>query len=156
MFRDQAVWDYSGPKYFDEVAVGKTVYYWTLVMGQIAAAISSTTKQQSVFGFFGQAYCFPNTTLNIMFVGEVVLGLLAIYVPIMQGWFNTASLTSTSILMPVLALCGICLIEEIRKLIFRKIYDDEDKDADDSASGSDMSGSESYSNDSASEHQGLV
>merc|ERR1719217_134242 len=60
-------------------AQGMTVYYWTLVLGQIAAAISTTTKMQSVFGFGGPAYGWPNCTLNCMFVFEIVLGLLAIY-----------------------------------------------------------------------------
>merc|ERR1712025_1210559 len=46
-------WDVSGDRYFEVVTVGKTVYYWTLVLGQVAAAISTTTKTQSVYGFFG-------------------------------------------------------------------------------------------------------
>ena len=28
----------------------RTVYYWTLVLGQVAAAMSSTTKNQPLFG----------------------------------------------------------------------------------------------------------
>merc|ERR1711884_647858 len=42
---------------------GSTVYYWTLVLGQIAAAISSTTKLQTVIGCFQKPYCFPNKVL---------------------------------------------------------------------------------------------
>merc|ERR1719345_45639 len=57
---------------------GMSVYYWTLVWGQIGAAVSTTTKTQSLF--FGKTpYLLPNTTLNVMFIGELALGLLAIY-----------------------------------------------------------------------------
>merc|ERR1712232_1215219 len=58
---------------------GMSVYYWTLVLGQIAAAVSTTTKSQTVFGIGGSAYGFPNMTLNIMFLFEIVLGIVAIY-----------------------------------------------------------------------------
>jgi magnesium-transporting ATPase (P-type) len=100
-------------------AQGMTVYYWTLVLGQIAAAISTTTKMQSVFGFGGPAYGMPNCTLNIMFVFEIVLGLLAIFWPTMQGLFDTAELPLHSVLEPVWAFMGICLIEEVRKMVAR-------------------------------------
>merc|ERR1719217_301837 len=53
---------------------GMTVYYWTLVLGQIAAAISTTTKVQRVFGPGG--YGFPNMTLNLLLVLEIALGLV--------------------------------------------------------------------------------
>merc|ERR1719478_661933 len=75
--------DYSEEDAFMN-AQGMTVYYWTLVLGQIAAAISTTTKLQSVFGFGGRAYGFPNCTLNIMFAFEILLGLAAIYWAPMQ------------------------------------------------------------------------
>ena len=42
------------------------MYYWTLVMGQIAAAVSTTTERQSLF-----TYCFPNTMLNVAFLEPV-------------------------------------------------------------------------------------
>jgi len=105
--------------YADRQASG--VYYWTLVLGQIAAAISTTTKMQSVFGFLGPAYCFPNQTLNIMFLGEVLLGLGTIYIPIMQQAFETEWLPVKSILLPLIAFAGICLIDEVRKAICRAL-----------------------------------
>lgn len=109
--------------YSDEDALvntqGMSVYYWTLVLGQVAAAVSTTTKSQSVFGFGGPAYGWPNQTLNLMFLFEVVLGLLAIYVPVMQGLFETAALPKTAILEPIWAFVGICLIEELRKIVSR-------------------------------------
>mmetsp|Transcript_62122 Transcript_62122/g.133576 ORF Transcript_62122/g.133576 Transcript_62122/m.133576 type:complete len:1091 (+) Transcript_62122:133-3405(+) len=98
---------------------GMTVYYWTLVLGQIAAAISTTTKLQSVFGLGGPAYGLPNNTLNMMIAGEVVLGLGAIYLAPMQSCFDTGWLPLRSIIMPCIAFIGICLIDEVRKLIGR-------------------------------------
>merc|ERR1719359_353933 len=90
---------------------GMTVYYWTLVLGQIAAAISTTTKLQSVFCNYG----LPNCTLNMMFVLEVLLGLAAIYNPVLQSWFNTAALPMKSVCIPICAFVGICIVDEIRK-----------------------------------------
>jgi magnesium-transporting ATPase (P-type) len=101
-------------------AQGMTVYYWTLVLGQIAAAISTTTKSQSVFGCCGPAYGFPNSTLNFMFFIEIALGLAAIYWGPMQGLFETAWLPTRSICEPIAALVGICILDEIRKLIGRR------------------------------------
>mmetsp|Transcript_7838 Transcript_7838/g.16909 ORF Transcript_7838/g.16909 Transcript_7838/m.16909 type:complete len:1083 (+) Transcript_7838:118-3366(+) len=98
---------------------GMTVYYWTLVMGQIAAAVSTTTKLQSVFGCCGPAYGMPNGTLNMMFVVEIALGLAAIYCAPMQSCFDTGWLPLRSILLPAAAFFGICFIEELRKLIGR-------------------------------------
>lgn len=101
-------------------AQGMSVYYWTLVMGQIAAAISTTTKMQSVFGFGGPGYGFPNRTLNFMFLGEVLLGLLTIYWPVMQDLFDTAWLPSSAVTQPMYAFVGICLVDEMRKMIQRR------------------------------------
>jgi magnesium-transporting ATPase (P-type) len=102
---------------------GMTVYYWTLVLGQIAAAISTTTKLQSVFGLGGNPYGFPNATLNWMFIGEIGLGLATIFWGPMQGLFETAWLPTKAICEPICALVGICLIDEIRKLIGRRRED---------------------------------
>jgi len=101
---------------------GMTVYYWTLVLGQIAAAISTTTKLQSVF-FGASAYGFPNSKLNLMFLLEVLLGVAAIYLPPMQSAFGTASLPISALSWPILSFVGICLIDEIRKLVGRVMED---------------------------------
>jgi len=116
---------------------GKTVYYWTLVIGQIAAAISTTTKLQSVFGCCGPAYGLPNMTLNVMFVGELILGLLAIYFPPMQALFFTGNLDWETVLWPFVALFGICLIEEVRKFIGRMFEANDEADDLDSATDGD-------------------
>eukprot|EP00931_Biecheleriopsis_adriatica_P024149 TRINITY_DN15119_c0_g1_i3.p1 TRINITY_DN15119_c0_g1~~TRINITY_DN15119_c0_g1_i3.p1 ORF type:complete len:1229 (-),score=239.13 TRINITY_DN15119_c0_g1_i3:158-3646(-) len=106
---------------------GKTVYYWTLVLGQIAAAISTTTKMQSVFGFGTVPYGVPNKTLNLMLFGEVILGLAAIYVGLVQSTFNTCSLPMNSVLIPITALIGIILLDEFRKLATRSLEESHDR-----------------------------
>jgi len=98
------------------VLSGKTIYYWTLVLGQIAAALSTTTERQSLF-----TYCFPNTMLNIAIVGEVCLGLVSIYCSFMHDPFDTTLLPPELVLKPIIALVSICLIEEVRKFIFRTL-----------------------------------
>mmetsp|Transcript_111160 Transcript_111160/g.278316 ORF Transcript_111160/g.278316 Transcript_111160/m.278316 type:complete len:1085 (-) Transcript_111160:78-3332(-) len=95
---------------------GKTIYYWTLVMGQIAAAVSTTTERQSLL-----TYCFPNTMLNIAFLFEVLLGLASIYAPVMHGPFDTTNLAREEVGKPIIALVVIVIVEEIRKFIFRSL-----------------------------------
>merc|ERR1712032_498363 len=105
--------EYSTEDEFANVQ-GMTVYYWTLVLGQIAAAISTTTKLQSVFGFCGEPYGFRNRALNTMFAVELLLGVAAIYIPFMQQAFETLWLPVPSLLLPIGALVAICIIEEVR------------------------------------------
>merc|ERR1711957_67397 len=101
---------------------GMTVYYWTLVLGQIAAAMCTTTELQSVFGLGGEAaYGFPNVPLNCMFLAEVALGLAAIYVGPMQSAFGTAWLPTSAVVWPVVGFAGICAIEEVRKMLSRAV-----------------------------------
>lgn len=160
-FAAPGVWDLYQSTKAGEIAVdgynhaqkatdtrGMTTYYWTLVMGQIAAAISTTTKMQSVFGFFGTPYCFPNMTLNVMFLLEIGLGLLAIYNPLVGSWFETGPLDMKNLLLPISALFGICLIEEVRKLFSRLMDTDDVVEAGDS--------SDSNSESSSADEKGLL
>merc|ERR1712226_1829946 len=78
---------------------GMTVYYWTLVLGQVAAAISTTTKMQSVFCSYG----LPNCKLNLMLIGEIALALAAIYVDGFHMAFNTALLPRRAVYIPTAA-----------------------------------------------------
>merc|ERR1712217_369626 len=109
----------------------------------IAAAISTTTKLQSVIGLFGKPYCFPNMTLNLMFVGEVLLGLVVIYCAPLQQAFETAWLPTDAACKPIAALVAIVLIDEVRKVIGRCQEDNDDED--DSDSDEEESGSASDS-----------
>jgi sodium/potassium-transporting ATPase subunit alpha len=106
---------------------GMTVYYWTLVLGQIAAAISTTTKAQSVFGLGSSTYGFPNQTLNGMFVLELVLGLAAIYWGPMQGAFNTSWIPMSALCTPIWSFVFICGVEELRKMVARSMEGGNDE-----------------------------
>jgi len=112
---------------FTTDTMGMTVYYWTLVVGQIAAAVSTTTKLQSVFGLGTSPYCFPNNTLNLMFVGEVVMGLAAIYCAPIQSAFKTGWLPMRAVLLPTVAFVGIILADEIRKMVARGCDESQSK-----------------------------
>merc|ERR1719356_844863 len=49
---------------------GMTLYYWALVLGQVGAAIATSTSQQSVF-----TYGLPNLWLNICIIAELAVAL---------------------------------------------------------------------------------
>merc|ERR1719163_2477064 len=90
------IFDLFGKKHFSAEEKkthvrGMTVYYWTLVIGQIAAAVSTTTKSQRVFGPGG--YGLPNHTLSLLILLEIALGLAVMYVPILSKTFSTGPLT---------------------------------------------------------------
>jgi len=96
-----------------------TAYYWTLLAGQVAAAISTTTKTQRIFGAGG--YGLPNSALNIFLLGELALGLAAVYWPPMHRAFSTAPLPSSQLCIPALVAIGvICGCDEFRKLLVRR------------------------------------
>jgi len=96
-----------------------SAYYWALLIGQVAAAISTTTKTQRVFGPGG--YGMPNMLLNGFLLGEILLGLAVLYWQPMQKAFATAPL-------PAAHLAGItgttffviCGCDEARKAMIRR------------------------------------
>ncbi|CAE7561200.1 ATP12A [Symbiodinium necroappetens] len=91
---------------------GMTVYYWTLVLGQVAAALASTTKRQPLFGSGG--YGFPNQILNITLCCEVVLSLMVMHSSMLRPAFEMERLDFwPSLVLPVVALAGILAVEEL-------------------------------------------
>lgn len=102
---------------------GMTVYYWTLVFGQVAAAVSTTTKTQSVFFSYG----FPNNALNICLVCEIVLGLACMYNGFLASIFELAPLSPAACVIPAVTFFLICGIEEGRKSISRSMESSSDK-----------------------------
>jgi magnesium-transporting ATPase (P-type) len=96
---------------------GMTVYYWTLVLGQIAAAIATTTKFQQVFGPGG--YGLPNMILNILIIFEVAMSLFVIYNESMNQIFSTAPLSTIQVLLPIIVIPIILIVDELRKLVVR-------------------------------------
>jgi len=162
-YASPGIWDILGKKeseYTEEddlkTTQGMTVYYWSLVLAQIAAAISTTTKTQSVLGFGGPAYCFPNNTLNLMFLFEIALGLVTIYLGVMQMWFDTTSLPMGSLLYPIITFVAIILIDEVRKAVARKMEADAADDAEDEEDSDEGDSSEDASSDADGGKQPLL
>ena len=92
---------------------GMTVYYWTLVLGQVAAALATSTKLQPLF-LGVDAYGVPNKLLTVMIWGELLLSLVVMYSPL-RVVFDMEPLSLWPLLLPILALFGICAVEEARK-----------------------------------------
>eukprot|EP00929_Paragymnodinium_shiwhaense_P079800 TRINITY_DN4159_c1_g3_i1.p1 TRINITY_DN4159_c1_g3~~TRINITY_DN4159_c1_g3_i1.p1 ORF type:complete len:1100 (+),score=208.71 TRINITY_DN4159_c1_g3_i1:139-3438(+) len=92
---------------------GKTVYYWALVFGQIAAAIATSTKKQPIFGRDG--YGFPNAVLNVMIVLEVCVSILATRTTSGMDIFDMGLVALRCIAATSAAMWVITIIEELRK-----------------------------------------
>lgn len=92
-----------------------TLYYYVLVIAQIGAAVATTTYEESI-----SSYGLPNKKLNICIMLEIVFAALIIYVPALQGIFNTIGLSEKELLIPWITFVFISICEEIRKTLVRK------------------------------------
>ncbi|CAJ1373836.1 unnamed protein product [Effrenium voratum] len=93
---------------------GMTVYYWTLVLGQVAAALCATTKRQPLFGEGG--YGSPNSLLNITLVCELILSLVVMHTSWLAQAFEMELLPWwPCLLLPLSALLSITAVDECRK-----------------------------------------
>lgn len=94
---------------------GTTVYYWTMVVGQLAAAFSCQTFRQSLL-----SYGAPNRVLNWFIVFEVVLALALIYVKPLSLAIGTVELEVWQVLLPfAIGFIPMMLVEEVRKMLVR-------------------------------------
>eukprot|EP00929_Paragymnodinium_shiwhaense_P079798 TRINITY_DN4159_c1_g1_i2.p1 TRINITY_DN4159_c1_g1~~TRINITY_DN4159_c1_g1_i2.p1 ORF type:complete len:152 (+),score=21.10 TRINITY_DN4159_c1_g1_i2:126-581(+) len=109
MERKTAAVDYTVQERFVQMQ-GSTVYYWTLVCGQVGAGLATTTSKESLF-----TYGVPNHRLNITIVLELVLALSVIYKEPLQRVFKTVALSQPLLAMGALPIIAIVVIEEIRK-----------------------------------------
>lgn len=114
-FQAPGIWDNIGKSQFNAEEkhtnkVASTMYYYTLIIGQIAAAMATTTYHESLL-----KYLAPNMKLNICIVFEVLLALIVIFNPDFQDVFQTTGLTPRQLAMPWLTFVAISLIEEARK-----------------------------------------
>jgi len=91
------------------------LYYYTLVIGQIAAALATTTYEESLF-----KYGMPNMKLNICILLEVVFAMILIFTPPMNAIFNTIPLEPKQLLFPWISFFAISACEEVRKMFARK------------------------------------
>jgi magnesium-transporting ATPase (P-type) len=96
------------------VQLGMTSYYWTLVLGQVGAALATTTTKQSLF-----QYGIPNKWLNACIVFEILLALLVVGASPLQSTFKTQQLTCSQFMAGLLGFLVITAFEELRKLWLR-------------------------------------
>ena len=113
MKADEPVREYTSTERVIEQR-GMTVYYWSLVLGQVAAAYCSTTKSQPLFGKDGYGVK-KNSLLNIAITAEITLSLLVMHVPWLTAAFEMQSLHLYSLLLPLITLVAILAIDECRK-----------------------------------------
>lgn len=91
-----------------------TAFYFSLVLGQIGAALAATTRSASLLN-----YKLPNTSLNVCIVVELVIAFLLMTVPTFQRWFGMASIDLQNWLIPIfLPFLAVLLIDEGRKAFF--------------------------------------
>jgi len=114
-----AVWKQSGAGPYDyaqkeTILQGRSVYYWTLVLGQIAAAIAASNERQSLL-----THRFSNKVLNVALLLELVLGLVSLYAEFMQSAFSTTWIPWDLAVKPFAALVGIIAVDELRKATLR-------------------------------------
>merc|ERR1719199_2435900 len=92
------------------------IYYWTLVVGQVAAGLATTTNKQSLF-----QYGLPNHTLTFCIVLEILLALAVVYVPGLNHAFKTAPLSMPQLIASAaMAFFLISIVEEMRKAFIRR------------------------------------
>lgn len=88
-----------------------------IVFCQIAAAINCRTQYTSVF----KIGIFSNKNIVVGVILEILILLILIYVPFFQGIFNTAPLSIMNWAFLVAIPIPLVFIEELRKLIVRKL-----------------------------------
>jgi magnesium-transporting ATPase (P-type) len=103
------------PNDIHAVQLGMTSYYWTLVLGQVGAALATTTTKQSLF-----KYGIPNKWLNGCIVFEILLALLVVGASPLQSAFKTAQLTCWQFIAGLLGFVVITACEEFRKFLLRR------------------------------------
>ena len=87
-----------------------------VVFGQIAMALNNRTETESVL----KRGIFSNHYINLGFVVEIVILLLIVYVPFLNGVFGTAPLGIYEWLYLIPIPFILFGIEELRKKIVRK------------------------------------
>ena len=99
-----------------------TVYYWSLVVGQLAAAYATTTFRQSLL-----RYGFPNRVLNVIILLEILSGLLVVFWRPANMAFGTSPISGAMLMLPFLVVfVPIIGCEELRKYFLRR-KDDKKK-----------------------------
>ena len=98
-------------------AYRQTIVFTTMAMFQVFNAFNCRSRTQS---FFSMPF-FSNPYLIIAIFTSVILQILAVHVPLMQNLLGTAALSVGDWGRVVLVSSTIFFVDEIRKLIQRKI-----------------------------------
>lgn len=93
---------------------GMTAYYWTLVFGQVGAALAATTTRQSALWKWA-----PNSYLTWCIVLELLLALLVIMWSPIQQTLKTRGLTTYQLAAGSIGFLTISITEELRKAWLR-------------------------------------
>lgn len=99
-----------------DLAKARTIAFTVLAFLQMAHVLNCRSEDKSLFkiGFFSNFY------LTLAILSTIVLQLLVIYVPFLQGAFRTVALSPTELgIVALVSLIPIPIVE-LRKLLFRK------------------------------------
>merc|ERR1719253_1445530 len=96
---------------------GMTAYYWTLVLGQVGAALAATTSRSSALSFQK-----PNWWLTACIVFEILLALLIMFWEPLQFELHTRGLSAGQLACGLVGFALITVLEELRKLWLRTNY----------------------------------
>jgi magnesium-transporting ATPase (P-type) len=99
----------------DADLAASTAYYWTLVLGQVGAALVTTTTRTSIFRFGLQ-----NRWLNGCIVFEIFFAALVMMWSPLQGLFKTRRLGPSQLAAGALGFVVIFVLEELRKYWLRR------------------------------------
>jgi len=93
---------------------GMTAYYWTLVLGQVGAAMAATTSRQSTMTRW-----MPNPWLSLCIVLEIVLAMAVVMWTPLQQLFKTHHLSMFQLVAGSVGFFLISSSEELRKFFLR-------------------------------------
>jgi sodium/potassium-transporting ATPase subunit alpha len=96
---------------------GMTLYYWTLVLAQVGAALAAQTTRQSVF--FGEGNR-QNHWLTACIIFEIIFALFVVFWHPFQNLFQTKQLSPRALLSGALGFALVTITEEVRKFALRQ------------------------------------
>lgn len=94
---------------------GMTMYYWTLVLGQVGAALAATTTKQSLV-----QYGLANKWLNACIVLEILLAIAVVMWSPAQALCKTHMLSFSQLVSGFSGFLLISVVEELRKALSRR------------------------------------
>jgi len=99
-------------------AMGTTAVMVGIMAAQIGNLFAMRTNRESAF----KLSPLRNKWILVGIIGQTLIMMLIVYLPILQPLFQTAGLALQEVLMLYLLAPAIFFIEEVRKLIFRNMH----------------------------------